>query len=191
MQVLNLRVVLHLPEPLEEGAQVVPDGRVAEVQQGPELLGIPVAATPIETIMAPADDALPSRSPEGASSPAPQSHLPSNAMSSPHTSDVRSGGNPIFVQSGYEYFDVWAPEIATHYGEVFWTDQGEQLLPAAIVERFKGKVLAITGYEQDQVMVVPTGKPGVNPDQDVSVPINWAYNHHCAYHRLRIIHADF
>ena len=38
--------------------------------------------------------------------------------------------------------------------------------------------MAITGYEQDQVMVTPTGKPGVNPDQDVSVPINWAYNHH-------------
>ena len=34
--------------------------------------------------------------------------------------------------------------------------------------------MAITGYEQDQVMVVPTGKPGLNPDQDVSVPINWA-----------------
>ena len=34
--------------------------------------------------------------------------------------------------------------------------------------------MAITGYEQDQVMVVPTGKPGLNPNQDVSVPINWA-----------------
>lgn len=27
-------------------------------------------------------------------------------------------------------------------------------------------------------MVNPVGQPGVNPDQDVSVPINWAYNHH-------------
>ena len=27
-------------------------------------------------------------------------------------------------------------------------------------------------------MVSPVGKPGVNPDKDVSVPINWAYNHH-------------
>ena len=27
-------------------------------------------------------------------------------------------------------------------------------------------------------MVTPQGKPGVNPDKDVSVPINWAYNHH-------------
>lgn len=38
--------------------------------------------------------------------------------------------------------------------------------------------MAITGYEQDQVMVDPVGHPGVNPDKDVSVPINWAYNHH-------------
>ena len=38
--------------------------------------------------------------------------------------------------------------------------------------------MAITGYEQDQVMVSPVGKPGVIPEADVSVPINWAYNHH-------------
>ena len=80
--------------------------------------------------------------------------------------------------SGYEYFDTWAPEMATHYGEVFWTDQGTVPLPPAIVKRFEGKVMAIMGYEQDQVMVNPTGKPGVNPSEDVSVPINWAYNHH-------------
>eukprot|EP00658_Telonema_sp_P-2_P011110 TRINITY_DN14225_c0_g1_i3.p1 TRINITY_DN14225_c0_g1~~TRINITY_DN14225_c0_g1_i3.p1 ORF type:complete len:942 (-),score=213.51 TRINITY_DN14225_c0_g1_i3:82-2907(-) len=86
--------------------------------------------------------------------------------------------NDDYASKGHEYFDVWAPEMATHYGEVFWTSQGTLPLPPAIVERFKGKVMAITGYEQDQVMVVPTGQPGVNPDQDVSVPINWAYNHH-------------
>ena len=38
--------------------------------------------------------------------------------------------------------------------------------------------MAIVGYEQDQVMVSPRGAPGQNPEQDVSVPINWAYNHH-------------
>jgi len=86
--------------------------------------------------------------------------------------------NDDYASKGHEYFDVWAPEIATHYGEVFWTSQGNQPLPKAIVDRFKGKVMAITGYEQDQVMVVPTGHPGANPEQDVSVPINWAYNHH-------------
>ena len=49
------------------------------------------------------------------------------------------------------------------------------------MERFAGKVIAITGYEQDQVMVTPTGKPGQNPSQDVSVPINWAYNASAPY----------
>ena len=32
--------------------------------------------------------------------------------------------NDDYASKGHEYFDVWAPEIATHYGEVFWTDQG-------------------------------------------------------------------
>jgi hypothetical protein len=86
--------------------------------------------------------------------------------------------NTDYASKGHEYFDVWAPDIATHYGDVFWTDQGSLHLPSDIVERFAGKVIAITGYEQDQVMVQPQGSPGLNPDQDVSVPINWAYNHH-------------
>ena len=34
--------------------------------------------------------------------------------------------------------DVWAPEIATHYGEVFWTDQGTTPIPPEIVKRFEG-----------------------------------------------------
>jgi hypothetical protein len=55
---------------------------------------------------------------------------------------------------------------------------GLNALPDHIVQRFAGKVMAITGYEQDQVLVDPVGHPGVNPDKDVSVPINWAYNHH-------------
>ena len=76
------------------------------------------------------------------------------------------------------YFDVWAPEIATHYGEVFWTDQHNQPLPNDIVKKFDGQVIAIVGYEVDQVMVHPVGQPGQNPEQDVSVPVNWAYNHH-------------
>jgi hypothetical protein len=89
-----------------------------------------------------------------------------------------TGFNDDFASKGHQFFDVWAPEIATHYGEVFWTDQGALPIPADIVSKFDGKVMAITGYEQDQVMVTPTGHPGVNPSLDVSVPINWAYNHH-------------
>jgi hypothetical protein len=96
--------------------------------------------------------------------------------------DVDTNWNSDYASKGYEYFDVWAPEIATRYGEVFWTDQGSTPLPADIVKRFDGKVIAIQGYEQDQVMVTPTGSPGKNPEQDVSVPINWAYNHHYCAH---------
>ena len=29
--------------------------------------------------------------------------------------------NTDYASKGYEYFDIWAPEIATHYGDVFWT----------------------------------------------------------------------
>eukprot|EP01043_Picozoa_sp_COSAG02_P021504 COSAG02_NODE_1094_length_14603_cov_40.760549_3_plen_75_part_00 len=46
-----------------------------------------------------------------------------------------------YKSKGYEYFDVWAPEIATHYGEVFWTDQGVTPLPDEIIKRFDGKVM--------------------------------------------------
>ena len=73
---------------------------------------------------------------------------------------------------------MWSPEIATTYGENYWTDMGLHALPGHIVKRFAGRVMAITGYEQDQVLVDPVGQPGVHPERDVSVPINWAYNHH-------------
>lgn len=86
--------------------------------------------------------------------------------------------NTDFATKGMEYFDIWGPEIATLYGQVFWADQLMQPLPPDIVKRFTGKTIAVTGYEHDQVMVSPVGQPGVNPDKDVSVPMNWAYNHH-------------
>ena len=67
--------------------------------------------------------------------------------------------NDDYASKGHEYFDVWAPEIATHYGDAFWTSQGNTPLPQHIVERFKGKVMAITGYEQDQVYPTRLLKP--------------------------------
>ena len=51
---------------------------------------------------------------------------------------------------------------------------GTHPVPPEIVRRFANKTMAIVGYEMDQVMVQPTGKPGVHPEKDVSVPINWA-----------------
>ena len=84
--------------------------------------------------------------------------------------------NSDYASKGHEYFDVWSPELATRYAEVWWHDMGKQALPKEIVARFANKTIAITGYEMDMVMVQPTGQPGAA--QDVSVPINWAYNHH-------------
>ncbi len=86
--------------------------------------------------------------------------------------------NDDYASKGHEYFDFYTSELATHYGEVFWTVLPPKGLPEEIVRRFANRTIAITGYEMDQVMVSPTGQPDVDPKADVSVPINWAYNHH-------------
>jgi hypothetical protein len=107
--------------------------------------------------------------------------------------------NSDYASKGHSYFDVYTPELAHHYGQVFWTDMGENPLPDEIVNKFKGKVIAITGYEADQVMVrdkngnmlkpddstvetpACTRNPSAckhDPTKDVSVPFNWVYNHH-------------
>ena len=59
-------------------------------------------------------------------------------LSSPVAHCLRLTATPLLPS-----VDVWAPEIATHYGEVFWTDQGSTPLPPDIVKRFDGKVIAI------------------------------------------------
>ena len=74
--------------------------------------------------------------------------------------------------------DLYSKEISSQYGEVVWYDQGIWDLPADLVSRFAGtlthlisqvmnirknnmlpnvgKVMAITGYEADQVDPVIT-----------------------------------
>lgn len=72
-----------------------------------------------------------------------------------------------------EYFDSYSLPIRSLYSQVHWTSHGDIPLPPEIVERFSnGKVLAIVGYEVDQVRVDETS------GEEVSVPITWAYNHH-------------
>jgi len=68
--------------------------------------------------------------------------------------------------------DVYSPEIRTVYGQVFWTMMEGTPLPPAIVQRFKGKVMAVAGYECNQV--------GADPEtgEEYDIPINAAYNHH-------------
>lgn len=70
-----------------------------------------------------------------------------------------------------KYFDVYSPPIKTLYSQVYWRMQDAVPLPVDIQERFQNKVMAVRGYEVDQVRVNEEG-------QEVSVPITWAYNHH-------------
>jgi hypothetical protein len=80
-------------------------------------------------------------------------------------SDLSAGGS--------EHFDVYGPNITSMYSQVYWTMMGAVDLPEEIVKRFKGKVMAITGYEVDQVF-----KGAGEDGEDISVPLNFAYNHH-------------
>ena len=54
-----------------------------------------------------------------------------------------------------EHFDVYG-EVRTKYSQVYWTRNTPINLPEELIKRFKGKTMAITGYEIDQV--IHTGK---------------------------------
>ena len=81
-----------------------------------------------------------------------------------------------YDKGNVEYFETYSPLIETRYSQVFWTMMKAVPLPQALVERFAGKVMAITGWEGDQVFKGPPGQP------DTSVPITWAYNHHYGHY---------
>ena len=48
------------------------------------------------------------------------------------------------MAGGVEHFDVYG-EVRTMYSQVYWTRNDPIALPPEIVERFRGKVMAITG----------------------------------------------
>jgi hypothetical protein len=70
-----------------------------------------------------------------------------------------------------EFFEVYSPPIKTLYSQVFWKMQEAVPLPNDIQERFADKIMAVTGYEVDQVRITSGGG-------EKSIPITWAYNHH-------------
>lgn len=74
---------------------------------------------------------------------------------------------------GVEYFEVYSGEITTRYSQVWWSPLNPVDLPNDIVERYKGRGMAIVGFEVDQVRVLEDGS-------EVSVPISASYNHHYA-----------
>ena len=45
----------------------------------------------------------------------------------------------------------YSPVISTQYSEVFWTMMDPVPLPQHVVDSFKGKIMAVVGYETDQV----------------------------------------
>jgi len=74
-----------------------------------------------------------------------------------------------------EYFDVYTSPITSRYADVYWTMMPEIPLSKEIVSRFNNKVMAITGYEMDQVIVYPN-------KTEESIPCTWSYNHHYVAH---------
>lgn len=102
--------------------------------------------------------------------------LPLNAVRAENMNGLYQLANAPLYSTLYssEFFDVYSPEIRTRYSEVYWRMQDPVPLPAYIQDRFNQSIIAIVGYEVDQVRKTPSG--------DVSVPITWAYNHHyCAW----------
>merc|ERR1719309_1224687 len=64
----------------------------------------------------------------------------SNWQGTPGTYSTEFENN---VAGNVEHFDVYG-EVKTMYSQVYWTRNNPIDLPAEIVERFKGKVMAIT-----------------------------------------------
>ena len=55
-----------------------------------------------------------------------------------------------YEKNSLEYFDVYSDIISTKYAEVHWRMHDAISLEDYLIERFRGKVMAIVGYEVDQ-----------------------------------------
>jgi hypothetical protein len=73
---------------------------------------------------------------------------------------VLTKGNEANIAGPVEHFDMYG-EVRTIYSQTYWTRNAPIPLPEELVKRFaNGGVMAITGYEIDQV--TPTAKPGID-----------------------------
>ena len=50
-----------------------------------------------------------------------------------------------YDKGNVEYFDIYSPLVKTRYSQVYWTMMESVPLPPALVQRFAGKVMAVTG----------------------------------------------
>ena len=96
-------------------------------------------------------------------------------ISNPNISSGKFSTNFTDITPEAEFFDVYSPPITSRYGDVYWTMMPEIPLSKEIVSRFNNKVMAITGYEMDQVIVHPNGT-------EEPIPCFWSYNHHYVAH---------
>ena len=80
---------------------------------------------------------------------------------------------------GVEYFEMYVGPFTSLYSQVWWAALPEVQLPDDIKKRFNDSAMAIIGYEVDQVRRKGDKDfDGSILEEDVSVPINAAYNHH-------------
>lgn len=104
-----------------------------------------------------------------------------NMNGSPVFSATPGGSYPSFPKQfkdypattsgeGIESFDAYTAPMTTLYSQVWWRALEPTSFPSEIVQRYKGRSMAIIGWEIDQVRRTPDG--------DVSVPISASYNHH-------------
>lgn len=110
---------------------------------------------------------------------------PDSAAAAPYSTDFEAN-----IAGPVEHFDMYG-EVRTIYSQTYWTRNAPIPLPEELVKRFaNGGVMAITGYEIDQVTHdnAPPPPPGDKlggfscypscDASDRSVPTYHAYNHH-------------
>jgi hypothetical protein len=73
-------------------------------------------------------------------------------ISNPDPSDP-TGYKANFENVSMEYFDVYGI-VETRYSQVYWTRDAAVPLPADIIKRFDGKVMAITGEMPSSYLIV-------------------------------------
>ena len=96
-------------------------------------------------------------------------------IANPNMSSGYFSTNFTDITPNAEFFDVYTTPITSKYADVYWTMMPEIPLSKEIVSRFNNKVMAVTGYEMDQVIVHPNGT-------EESIPCSWSYNHHYVAH---------
>ena len=85
------------------------------------------------------------------------------------------GASTQLGRHGAASFEVSSAKITTRYADV--VHHNERLaLPAAVALRFKGKTMAVTGYELSYMLLEEQGR-------ERRMPWSWLYNHH---HRVWI-----